>query len=436
VLPLHHDPASLEGRAALGLEGMPELAETRVVRFRMKPGEDASCLNLYRPERPTVIAPGTGFLAEGRFAFQSSLAETAEEKANPWLLLERDAHDGAIPVIADAGALAYVLHRRLGESWTLGDSGVRVRVVAALRPGLLQSELVTGERHFQAAFPEAEGFRFFLIETEPGREAGVAAALESRLADFGFDAETTASRLAAFHRVENTYIATFQTLGGLGLLLGTLGIGAVLVRNAFEQRRELASCASATAPRHRTMVLAETASCSSRPRSAPARARGGAAGARLARDAAVARPGPTLLVVGAVGSSFRGSPPRCCGCRCLAPLGVVSSSHSGLITRRRVWLAVLACVHLCRGQRSAPDLRLPQAPATGTPGHGSHTESQLARDAHPGWKVAVGTGHARRSSLAIASTSSRERVRARSCARSILPAVESCGSSSIPSPTR
>jgi ABC-type antimicrobial peptide transport system permease subunit len=120
---------------------------------------------------------------------------------------------------------------------------------------------VTGERHFQAAFPEAEGFRFFLVESDPGHETDAAAALESRLADFGFDAELAAARLAAYHRVENTYIATFQTLGALGLLLGTLGIGAVLVRNAFEQRRELALLrAVGYRPRHlRTLVLAETA---------------------------------------------------------------------------------------------------------------------------------------------------------------------------------
>jgi hypothetical protein len=261
VLPLHHDPGTAAGRAALGLDGVPELATTRLARFRLKPGEDASCLNLYRPERPTVIAPTSGFLEEGRFAFHRSLAATDAERANPWRLLGRDAEDGAIPVIADAGALAYVLHRGLGETWTLGDSGVRVRVVAALRPGLLQSELVMGERHFQAAFPEAEGFRFFLIEAEPGRASAVAEALESRLADFGFDAETSASRLAAYHRVENTYIATFQTLGALGLLLGTLGIGAVLVRNAFEQRRELALLRAVgyRAGHVRTMVLCETA---------------------------------------------------------------------------------------------------------------------------------------------------------------------------------
>ena len=50
----------------------------------------------------------------------------------------------------------------------------------------------------------------------------------------------TAERLAEFHRVENTYLSTFQTLGGLGLLLGTVGLAAVLLRNVLERRRELA----------------------------------------------------------------------------------------------------------------------------------------------------------------------------------------------------
>jgi hypothetical protein len=261
VLPLHHDPETEAGRAALGLDGVPELEGVRIARFRMNPGEDASCLNLYRPERPTVIAPRPDFLREARFAFQSSLAETEAEKANPWLLLERPAEDGAIPVIADASALQYVLHRKLGDRFTLGDTGQDVRVVGALRPGLLQSELVTGEAHFQHAFPRAEGYRYFLIEAAPGREPAVAAALESRLSDFGFDAESAAARLAAFHRVENTYIATFQTLGALGLLLGTVGIGAVLVRNAFERRRELALLrAVGYRDGHvRVLVLAESA---------------------------------------------------------------------------------------------------------------------------------------------------------------------------------
>jgi ABC-type lipoprotein release transport system permease subunit len=240
VQPLHHDLRTAEGRAALGLPADGPLASFAIARFRRAAGEDASCLNLYRPVRPTVLGAEATFLREGRFSFQSSVASSAEEKANPWLLLEKDAEGGAIPVVADATTLQYALHKRVGDEMAVGDGGVRVRFVAALRPGLLQSELVTGDRHFQRAFPREDGFRFFLLDVPAGQEAAVTETLESRLSDFGFDVTGAAERLRAFHRVENTYITTFQTLGALGLLLGTAGLAAVLLRNAFERRRELA----------------------------------------------------------------------------------------------------------------------------------------------------------------------------------------------------
>ena len=239
LLPLHHDPTTLEGRSALGL---PEdvLEGASLARFRMRAGQDASCLNLYRPDSPTVLAPEGSFLDEGRFSFQSSLAESAEDKANPWRLLGRDRADGAIPVIADAGSLQYVLHKAVGDTMTLGGTSATVRFVAALRPGLFQGELLMGERQFLKAFPEDDGYRFFLIEAPRERAAAITEALESRLADFGLDVGDTAKRLAAYHRVENTYISTFQALGSLGLLLGTVGLTTVLLRNALEQRREMA----------------------------------------------------------------------------------------------------------------------------------------------------------------------------------------------------
>ena len=76
----------------------------------------------------------------------------------------------------------------------------------------------------------------------------MSAALEDRLADYGVDAVSSRARLDAFHRVENTYLATFQTLGGLGLILGTVGLGAVLLRNVLERRRELAIRTALGAP--------------------------------------------------------------------------------------------------------------------------------------------------------------------------------------------
>ncbi|MGH9791427.1 MAG: ABC transporter permease, partial [Candidatus Acidiferrales bacterium] len=79
-------------------------------------------------------------------------------------------------------------------------------------------------------------------------------ALEESLSPYGFDVISTADRLAAFHRVENTYLSTFQALGGLGLLLGTFGLAAVLLRNVLERRRELALL-RAVGYRRRDLVL-------------------------------------------------------------------------------------------------------------------------------------------------------------------------------------
>ena len=39
---------------------------------------------------------------------------------------------------------------------------------------------------------------------------------------------------------DSTYITIFQALGGLSLLLGSLGLGVVVLRNVLERRSELA----------------------------------------------------------------------------------------------------------------------------------------------------------------------------------------------------
>ena len=96
------------------------------------------------------------------------------------------------------------------------------------------------QANFHALFPEQEGFQVMLVETAPERATDVAAEIEDALEDAGGDATSTAERLASYHRVENTYLSTFQTLGGLGLLLGTVGLATVLLRNVLERRRELA----------------------------------------------------------------------------------------------------------------------------------------------------------------------------------------------------
>ena len=70
--------------------------------------------------------------------------------------------------------------------------------------------------------------------------AAIREMLEDRLSDYGFSAEPTLDRLASLMAVQNTYLATFQSLGGIGLLLGTLGLATVQLRSVLERRGELA----------------------------------------------------------------------------------------------------------------------------------------------------------------------------------------------------
>ena len=264
-IPLVHNPNEADGREAL-IVSAAEFDKVKFTRFRVRPGDDASCLNLYRPTAPTIVAPESEFIEDGRFTFASSLAQTDEDRANPWRLLKRDVGEGPVPVIADATSLQYVLHAKVGDIFSMdigGDRPLELQFVGAIRDTVLQGELIMSEENFVRLFPSQQGYRYFLIDA-PGvitaEAAGeLAGVLEKELSTFGFDAVTTTERLEAFHRVENTYLSTFQSLGGLGLLLGTAGLAAVMFRNVLERRRELALLRAVgyDARRVSQMILAE-----------------------------------------------------------------------------------------------------------------------------------------------------------------------------------
>ena len=220
-----------------GEEGLPEM---RIFSLRVRPGEDASCLNLYRPSRPTLLGATAELIERGGFAFQDTLAESAEEVEHPWRLLDKEREDGAIPVFGDANSVNYILHLGLGKHLEVTDErGENRRLVIAglLSRSVFQSQLIMSERNFLDLFPSHSGFNLFMIESDSD---AAGQALEERFADRGLDATRTADRLAGYLVVENTYLSTFQALGGLGLLLGTLGLAVVMVRNVLERRAELA----------------------------------------------------------------------------------------------------------------------------------------------------------------------------------------------------
>jgi ABC-type antimicrobial peptide transport system permease subunit len=246
--PIYQNPDTPQGRAELGFfdDDEKQFAGCKVFALRVKPGDDASCLNLYRPSQPRLLGLPRQFIDRGGFAW----ADAPPECKNPWTLLQQDLGqdpDGVprVPVILEKNTANYSLNlwHGPGETFVISDdlgNKIRLQVVALLANSIFQGDLLLDEAALLKYFPQVAGYRFFLIETPPDKTKKVQTILERTLSDYGLMAETTAERLAAFLAVQNTYLSTFQSLGGLGLLLGTLGLAAVQLRNVVERRGELA----------------------------------------------------------------------------------------------------------------------------------------------------------------------------------------------------
>src|SRR5262249_18334584 len=153
---------------------------------------------LYEPRNPRILGVTRSFVESGRFAFQRSLASNDAERANSWLLLNRDFGADVVPVIADANSMTYVLHKRLGDDIvvTTGVRLVRLRLAAALADSIFQRELLIRDANFVGLSPEQEGYRFLLGDAPADRAPRVAAAIEDQGSQFGADAVDTQARLA------------------------------------------------------------------------------------------------------------------------------------------------------------------------------------------------------------------------------------------------
>ena len=222
-----------------------------VIALRLQPGDDASCNNLYQSTQPRVLGIPPSMIEHfddpsvQSFSWAGSAAQEAADKANPWRLLANQSDDDAIPVVIDMNTAMYSLKPPLmvGSVYEAAYDGrppMRFRVVGLLENSVLQGSLMIAEERFKDAFPEINGYRYFLIRSPAGKAEQVVATLEDQLGDQGFDAVSTASVLEQLLAVQNTYLSTFQSLGALGLLLGTFGLATVQLRNVVERRGELA----------------------------------------------------------------------------------------------------------------------------------------------------------------------------------------------------
>jgi len=236
-----HDLSSKEGRRSMGLDD-PSLEDVGVVQLRVRDGDDASCLNLNRAQSPQLLGVQPDQLQmRGSFTFAGVMKGAAGNEA--WNLLNRDLGEDVVPAIGDYATVIWALGKSVGDELQYSDykgKNFRLRIVGLLKNSILQGSLLIAEDEFVRRFPSEDGYRAFLIDCTQQNAQAVTDKLSYGLKDFGLDLIPAPRRLAQFSAVENTYLSIFQLLGGLGLVLGTVGLGLVVLRNVLDRRGELA----------------------------------------------------------------------------------------------------------------------------------------------------------------------------------------------------
>jgi len=246
TLPVYEDLNSVQGREKHGLDSVTESpGEVDLLSLRVSDGDDASCLNLNRAQRPRIMA-----VAAGRIAALDPFSFTAVEgthESSPWEVLTAppSEEDGVpvIPGVVDQNTAAYALQLGLGDTIAYQSAAgdpFRVRIAGLLATSILQGNIVIAEDAFLRLYPDAGGYRYFLLDSpDPEKADATAAHLTRMFGDLGLAMRPASDRLNDFNAVQNTYLSIFSTLGGLGVLLGTVGLAIIVGRNVLERRGQL-----------------------------------------------------------------------------------------------------------------------------------------------------------------------------------------------------
>jgi len=249
TLPIYEDINSQQGRDSLGIDSSI-MQGVHIIPARIHEGDEASCLNLNRAQIPRLVGVNPALLSRrGAFTFVNSIQKTKHR--SPWHLLEEKHDSQIVPAIGDQATVVWGLHKNVGDRLSLMDERgalLQLQIVGILANSILQGSLLVSEERLLEHFPSESGYRLFLIDSPRRAAKRVAEELSRSLEDFGIEVVPAERRLAEFSAVENSYIAIFQMLGGLGLLLGSAGMGIVLMRNVLDRRAELALLQAVGAP--------------------------------------------------------------------------------------------------------------------------------------------------------------------------------------------
>lgn len=243
TLPIYENLNDPKVRDKFGLEDY-SLNDLKFYPLRtLANSEEASCQNLSHANNPRILGVNPSDLSErNSFRFSSTHNQLEKNTDSPWSLLESKFSENLIPAIGDKASVMWAMKKNIGDTVPIIDGNGNEQLlllVGLIENSILQGSLAISEDHFLRLYPNSGGFNTFLIESTFKNETEIAEDLTKALELRGFDLINSNLRLQQYSNVQNTYISIFSVLGGLGVLVGTLGVGIIIVRGVFERQKEL-----------------------------------------------------------------------------------------------------------------------------------------------------------------------------------------------------
>lgn len=242
TVPVLNDLNSHEGKAKYGLADESALQNVRFLQMLRLSGNDASCLNLNQVSQPAILGVNPDYFDQKQ-SFSFLELEPTVSKEHPWLALNKELAKSVIPGYADQTVIQWGLRKKIGDTLVYHDEGgktLKVVIMGGLDNSIFQGNVLVSAELFRQYFPSVGGSRVMLIDGAFADRNKISDRIEYLFQDYGIMVTPASERLAQFNSVENTYLSVFMMLGGLGIIIGTIGLGIVLLRNLAERKQEIA----------------------------------------------------------------------------------------------------------------------------------------------------------------------------------------------------
>jgi putative ABC transport system permease protein len=242
TVPVVNDLNSEYGKSKSGIANDSVLNNVEFAQFLSLNGDDASCLNLNHIAKPRIIGLNPEFFHK-RNSFTFEMLKEGVDKANPWPELNKSYGKNVIPAYADLTVITWGILKKIGDTLAyVNENGKKLYLVLAggLTASVFQGNILISDKYFKENFPSIGGSKLMLVDVPAEKQQLVSDFLNNSFKDYGIEITRTNVRLSQFNSVTNTYLSVFMILGGLALIIGTIGIGIILYRNMIDRKHEIA----------------------------------------------------------------------------------------------------------------------------------------------------------------------------------------------------